>query len=140
MATDNAAFLGEVIALDASGARVRLKDGRQGTVPNPGEGLRIGSRETFLIQDGSGREGLTLAVARSAVREAEPIAPATPHSFDREFDRLQDALANHGPHSIRPRGQDDALGEKRIETWMHRVEKTVTELRKRRAKRLSEQA
>ena len=29
---------------------------------------------------------------------------------------------------------------KRIEKWMHRVENTVTKLRKRRAKRLSEQA
>ena len=62
-----------------------------------------------------------------------------PHSFDREFDRLHDALANHSPQSIRPRVHTDALGEKRIEEWMERVNETVAHLRKRRAKRLSDQ-
>jgi len=132
MARDNRTMSGEVVALDASGARVRLSDGRHGRVAEPPASLHIGSRETFAIRQDSQDGQLTLHIAGG--REGEPTAP---HAFDREFDRLHDALANHSPQSIRPRAKSDALGEKRVEQWMRRVDQAVAGLRKRRAKRLN---
>ena len=129
MSSSSAPVPGEVVALEASGARVRLSDGRRGRIPNPGAEMRIGSRGTFVIEGGSDDGELILA---SVV--------GVPHSFDREFDRLHDALTNHSPQTIRPRASDDALGERRMEQWMSRVDKAVSSLRKRRAKRLDDQA
>ena len=130
MATSSAAVPGEVVSIEDSGARVRLSDGRRGLLPNPAVELRVGSRGSFLVRNGGSDGELILAAA--------PAAP--PHSFDREFDKLHDALTNHSPQSIQPRAHEDALGEKRIEQWMNRVDKAVAGLRKRRAKRLNEQA
>jgi hypothetical protein len=121
---------GEVVALEEAGVRVRLDDGRQGSVPTPAAtNLKVGSRSIFRVERTNAEGELILAVAASA--EEPP-----PHSFDREFDRLHDALANHGPRSILHEAHEDALGEKRIEQWMMRVDETVADLRKRRARRL----
>lgn len=123
---------GEVVAREEAGVRVRLEGGRQGLVPKPAAGnLEVGSRDVFRVERTNADGELILAVAAST---EEP----SPHSFDKEFDRLHDALANHGPHNIQREAHEDALGEKRIEQWMARVDQTVAHLRKRRAKRLNE--
>jgi hypothetical protein len=131
MSTNSAPVPGEVVALEASGARVRLSDGRRGRIPRPDKELRVGSRGSFTVEGGSSDGDLILASV---------AGPSAPHSFDREFDRLHDALANHSPQTIQPRVNDDALGERRMEQWMTRVDKAVSTLRKRRAKRLNDQA
>lgn len=124
---------GEVVAREESGLRVRLDGGKQGIVPTPGAtNLEVGSRSVFRVERTNAEGELILAVAAST--EEPP-----PHSFDKEFDRLHDALANHGPRSIQHEAHEDSLGEKRIEQWMVRVDETVAHLRKRRARRLNEQ-
>ena len=124
---------GEVVELADSGAYIRLDDGRRGLLPKAAPELRVGFRSTFSIESSREDGALILSITTPSVAEVPP------HSFDREFDRLHDALANHSPQSVRPRVHADALGEKRIEEWMERVNKTVAHLRKRRAKRLNEQ-
>jgi len=123
---------GEIVALEEGGMRVHLVGGRQGLVPKPAAAnLEVGSRGVFRVERTSADGELILAVAAE-----EP----SPHSFDKEFDRLYDALANHGPRNLQHEAHGDALREKRIEQWMMRVDKTVAHLRKRRAKRLNEEA
>ena len=126
---------GEVVGHDEAGVRVRFDGGRVGLLPrSAGPNLAIGYRGSFRIEreDEGGELLLSIAVGASgSVGASEP----KPHTFDQEFDRLQDALQNHGPHSLRlPRTPDDALGEKRIEQWMTHVEEAIARVRKRRAK------
>jgi hypothetical protein len=132
--SDARTISGEVVGLDVSGARVRLADGRRGTVPSPPEALHVGSRETFAVRQEVQGQELVLEVASGHAPE-----PA-PHAFDREFDRLHDALVNHSPQSIEPRTQSDALGKRQMEQWMQRVDQAVVTLRKRRAKRINGKA
>ena len=123
---------GEVVAVEEAGVRIRLEGGKQGIVPTPAAAnLEVGSRRTFRVERTNAEGELILAVAAST--EEPP-----PHSFDKEFDRLHDALANHGPSNIQHETHEDALGEKRIEQWMVHVDETVAHLRKRRARRLNE--
>lgn len=124
---------GEAIAHEEAGTRVRLDGGRLGLLPrSSGANLDIGVRGHFRIER-SGSEGeLILAIAT-------PSGEPPLHSFDQEFDRLHNVLANHGPHGIYKSTPDETLGEKRIEQWMERVNDTVARLRKRRARRLNSQ-
>jgi len=124
---------GEVVALEEDGARVRLDGGTLGLLPrSAGASLTVGARRTFRVEGrGQGGEVILAVVTPS---------PGTPtHSFDQEFDRLQDALANHGPRSIHQPEHNDTIGKEQIEGWMKRTTDHVTRLRKRRAKRLNEQ-
>ena len=125
---------GEIVALEEAGVRVHLEGGRQGLVPKPASAsLEVGSRGIFRVERTSADGELILAVAASTEE-------SSPQSFDKEFDRLYDALANHGPRNLQHEAHSDALREKRIEQWMMRVDETVAHLRKRRAKRLNEKA
>jgi hypothetical protein len=125
---------GEVVAHEEAGLRIRLDGGRLGLLPrSAGPNLAIGYRGAFRVECQGATGELLLSIAVGA---SEP----PPHTFDQEFDRLQDALANHGPHSLRqPRAPDDALGQKRIERWMTEADGAIARLRKRRAKRLNRQ-
>jgi hypothetical protein len=125
---------GEVVAREEAGLRVRLDDGRLGLLPrSAGPNLATGYRGGFRVERRGANGDLLLSIAVGA---SEPPR----HTFDQEFDRLQDALANHGPHNLRrPRTPDDALGQKRIEQWMADVEEAIARLRKRRPKRLNRQ-
>lgn len=125
---------GEVVALEEAGARVRLDGGMLGLLPRSSEfNLSIGARRTFQIECRDESGDVILAVVPPA--DDPPL-----HSFDQEFDRLHNALANHGPRNIQKQPEhDDALGKERIEGWMARTNDAVARLRKRRAKRLSSQ-
>lgn len=69
------------------------------------------------------------------------------HAFDREFDRLNNALTNHQTvvtnHQAEPlhpgTDPEDPVDEERIKEWIARVGETVASLRKNRAQRLNEQ-
>ena len=124
---------GEVVELADSGAYVRLDDGRRGLLPKGEADVRVGTRGMFSLERTGESGALILSLSTS------PPADASPHSFDREFDRLHDALANHSPQPIRPKADTDALGEKQIVEWTERVNKTIASVRKRRAKRLNNQ-
>jgi hypothetical protein len=116
---------GEVVAHEGGSTRVRLDGGRVGFLPETSDNdLRVGDRRSFRIDRTDDQGHLLLSIA----------SPPT-HSFDREFDRLHDALANHGPHNLRKLPDGDALGEKRIEQWVGRVDQALGRLRKRRSKR-----
>ena len=125
---------GEVIAHEDAGVRVRLEGGRIGLLPrSAGPNLAIGYRSRFRI-DRQLEDGTVLLSI--FVATAEPPR----HTFDQEFDRLQDALANHGPHRLRERRTPaDAVGQERIERWMTDVDEAIARLRKRRAKRVNSQ-
>jgi len=125
---------GEVIALEEAGARVRLDGGALGLLPKgSGANLAVGARETFRVERRTDQGDTILSIF-------VPTDDPPPHSFDQEFDRLHDALTNHGPHSLQQQAaHSDALGKERIEGWMTRTNEAVARLRKRRAKRLSNQ-
>ena len=125
---------GEVVSHEEDGIRIRLRGGRLGRLPrSAGPNLAIGYRGLFRIEREEDGGGLILSVAVASVEPA-------PHTFDQEFDRLQDALANHNPHNLRQqRAPDDAFGRERIERWMTDVDNTIARLRKHRAKRVNQQ-
>jgi len=122
---------GEVVAHEEAGLRIRLDGGRLGLLPrSAGPNLAIGYRGTFRIETEEPTGNLILSIVVGA-------SDTPRHTFDQEFDRLQDALANHGPHTLRQRSTpDDALGQKRIERWMAEVDGAIARLRKHRAKRV----
>jgi len=125
---------GEVIAVEEACVRVRLDTGAIGFVPRSDSGdvrdLAIGSRATFRIVSADPSVGTVLAAIQT------PVAGA---SFDRDVDRLQDALANHHPAAPAQPVERVSLGEEQITNWLTAVDASIGRIRKNRAKRLNEE-
>lgn len=124
---------GEVISVDEEGIRVRLDSDEVVLASGDASSVREGDRGLFLL-DSAPSDG----VRRASWISREPSDEPT--SFDAEFDELQGALRHHRPA---PRRAEEAapshtLDEERIEAWSKRVTTALSQLRKRRAKRLSE--
>ncbi|MGD9675945.1 MAG: hypothetical protein AB7V19_04600 [Candidatus Bipolaricaulia bacterium] len=124
---------GEVVSVDEDGIRVRLDSDEVVLASGDASSVQEGDRGLFLL-DSASSDG----VRRAAWISREPSDEPT--SFDAEFDELQGALRHHRPT---PRRAEEAspshtLDEERIEAWSKRVSTALTQLRKRRAKRLIE--
>lgn len=131
MASESRPIEGEVVGLEEDGARIRLDGGRVAHLPaTDGGTLRIGERHLFRVDQAGSSDDVSITMVK-----LEVAAPVPNHAFDKEFDRLHDALANHGPHSLRPTHEEKSLGEKEMEGWMSRVDSTISRLRKQRSKR-----
>ena len=128
---------GQVVGLEDERVRVRLETGVIGFLTgSAGEGiqstLKLGQRGTFRIErcDEKGETLLSLVSAQTS---------EIPRSFEHDVDRLQDAL-NHS-HAV-PITRDEVIptmDEQRIQQWLNRVEKSLENLRRNRAKRLDEE-
>jgi hypothetical protein len=74
------------------------------------------------------------------VRASGSAGDAT--AFDLEFDRLHSALAGRRTAATRVRSPSPvsrSIQEEQIHGWVHRADGALSQLRKHRAKRLSEQ-
>lgn len=138
-------IMGEIVSVEEGGGEVRLASGEVGWLPRPmdaklQEKFRLGSC-TFFDSGVRGADGrLLLSLASEGVEDES-------HAFDREFDRLNNALTNHQTvvtnHQAEPlhpgTDPEDPVDEERIKEWIARVGETVASLRKNRAQRLNEQ-
>ena len=128
---------GEVIAVEEARVQVRLDTGAIGFVPRSDGGdvrdLAIGSHATFRIVSADPSGDTTLAAVQI------PVTPVAGVSFDRDVDRLQDALANHHPAAPAPPVERVSLGEEQITNWLTAVDASIGRIRKNRAKRLNEE-
>ncbi len=132
---DKVTLFGEVI--DAGGGRIEVRlDGdevgvlRDGVEPLP----VVGHRGEFVVEGRAADGRAIVAPARPSGNAAEAAA------FDLEFDRLQSALAGRptAPRAQLPRTASRSIHEEQIRDWVRRVDSTLSQLRKHRAKRLSE--
>jgi len=129
---------GEIIAIEATAIRVRLRNGVVGHVPVGDDSTIdtaeycVGHRAVFrIVRRGTDGEWVLSALS--------PDEQAAQHEFDREFDRLLSALSNHRPSKPpEPQLPPDPLGKEEIEQWVTRVGDAVTRVRKNRAKRQNE--
>ncbi len=126
-------LLGEVIAVEVDGIRVRLDNGEIGLLAlATGECPAEGARGAFCVEHRTEQGTIHLSL----------LSVTAASDFDREFDRLTDVLASR---RSAPSGRRDAfedprrLYEQNIEAWVARVDKAVGHLRKHRSKRLNEQ-
>jgi hypothetical protein len=124
---------GEVISVGDDGLHVRLDS--DAVVPasaDPSAVVSEGDRGLFAVEEANA-EG----VVRVSWVSREPSDELT--SFDEEFDELQGALRHHQPAPRRVAEiPTHTLDEERIEAWAKRVTTALAQLRKHRAKRLSE--
>ena len=133
---DKVTLFGEVVAVDGEDAQVRLDSDELAVLHDAGEQtLQIGYRGEFAVE-GRSPEGRTVV---SPVRPSG--AAGDPTAFDLEFDRLHSALAGRraGPRSRAPNPVSRSIQEEQIRGWVHHVDSALSQLRKHRAKRLSEQ-
>jgi hypothetical protein len=133
---DRVTLFGEVVAVDGEDAQVRLDSDELALLHDAGEqSLDIGYRGEFVVE-GRSPEGRTVV---SPLRRANSAGDAT--AFDLEFDRLQTALSGRrtGTRSRASEGASQPIEEDQIRGWIHRIDGVLSQLRKHRAKRLSEQ-
>lgn len=134
--SDRGTLFGEVVAIDGEAAQVRLDSDELALLHDAGErSLDIGYRGEFVVEGRSPDGRMVVSPAREP-EDAEGAA-----AFDLEFDRLHSALSGRraGP---RPRTQVPAsrsIQEEQIRSWVRRVDGALAQLRKHRAKRLTEQ-
>jgi hypothetical protein len=129
-------LFGEVVAVDGKDIQVRLDTDELAILQGAGEeSPPVGYRGEFTLE-GRSPDGQTVV---SAVEPREDAESAT--AFDLEFDRLHSALSgrragrqSQTPSPISPR----SLQEENIRSWIDRVGAALGQLRKHRAKRLSE--
>jgi len=123
---------GEVIRSDGERTTVRLDTGEVGRLESlPEEGLEVGYRGLFKIERRDREGGVFLSLSQPADLPSSP-------SFDREFTRLRNALANHRPSVIPQRVLKNPLGEEKMEEWIERVDRAIARLRKHRTERLND--
>jgi len=137
-------MMGEIVSVEENGGQVRLASGEVGWVPRPTdaklqEKFRVGSSTFFEpgVRDADGL--LLLSLASEGVGDES-------HAFDREFDRLNNALTNHQTiltnHQAEPlhpsTDPEDPVNEERIKEWITRVGETIASLHRNRAQRLNE--
>ncbi len=124
---------GEVISVGDDGIRVRLdSDAVVLASADAPAILSEGDRGLFAIEEVDA-DGVALVSWVSR----EPSDELT--SFDEEFDELQGALRHRQPAPRRvAEVPTHTLDEERIEAWAKRVTTALAQLRKHRAKRLSD--
>ncbi|MEN6368494.1 MAG: hypothetical protein ABFD77_02215 [Thermotogota bacterium] len=124
---------GEIISVGDDGIRVRLdSDAVVLASANASAILSEGDRGLFAIEE-TGAGGISRVSWVSRELSDEPT------SFDEEFDELQGALRHRQPTPRRvAEVPTHTLDEERIESWAKRVTAALAQLRKHRAKRLSE--
>ena len=125
---------GEFIALEGGLARIRLSTGEIAILEEASDSTRLtpGQTAMFRIKRRDGSQRAILSLVRTDDVAAMP-------AFDREVDRLHNALANHHPTNSYHRPQQDLLGEDRIQQWVDSVERRLSALRKNRTRRLDEE-
>ena len=128
---------GEIVGLEGERIRVRLETGTIGFFKGSDDGtltssFQLGQQGQFqIVQCEENKETLLRLVS---LHNTEP-SPA----FEHDVDQLQNALAHHHAPPIVHDEVIPTLDEQRIQQWLNRVEKTLTELRRNRAKRLDEE-
>jgi hypothetical protein len=132
---DKVTLFGEVVTADGGSVHVRFDNDELAVLHEDG-GLppQIGYRGEFTVE-GRSEDGRTIvALARPSGNAAEVEA------FDLEFDRLHSALSGRptAPRPAAPRTTSRSIQEEQIRDWSRRVDVVLSQLRKRRAKRLSE--
>ncbi len=128
---------GEIVALEDNRVRIRLASGAMGVLADIANtedksSLQLGRHGTFRILrcDENGETFLSLVSIQ---------APDGSPAFEHDVDELQNALTHHHTPSVTRDEIFPALDEQRIQNWLNRVEKNLTELRRNRAKRLDEE-
>lgn len=134
--SDRVTLFGEVVAIEGEVAQVRLDSDELALLPDAGgQSLQVGYRGEFVVA-GRAPDGRMLVSPVPDTSDAEETT-----AFDLEFDRLHSALS--GRRAVaRPRGESPAtrsLQEEQIRAWARQVDGTLAQLRKHRARRLSEQ-
>lgn len=132
---DKVTLFGEVVAVDGEGAQVRLDTDELAILHDTADqALHIGYRGEFAVE-GHSPDGRTVV---APVRRAGSEGSAT--AFDLEFDRLHSALSGHRaePRSRTPSPVARSIQEEQIRAWVQRVDGALSQLRKRRARRLTE--
>jgi hypothetical protein len=133
---DKVTLFGEVVAIDGEDTQVRLDSDELAVLHDAGDqSLEVGYRGEFSVE-GRSPDGRTVV---SPVRRANSAGEAT--AFDLEFDRLQNALSGRrtGTRLRAPASASRSIQEEQIRGWVHRIDGALSQLRKHRAKRLSEQ-
>jgi len=97
------------------------------------ESKPVGSGDAAPMSDSAGVPPAGDIAGASPTVDASEAGAS--HSFDQEFRRLHNVLANHGPHALRAVDTDGPRDAKELEGWMRRVDHTLSRLRKRRSKR-----
>ena len=133
---DKVVLFGEVVAVDGEATQVRLDSDELALLHAPGErSLDVGYRGQFVVS-GRSPDGRLLVSPADETERAEDAA-----AFDLEFDRLHSALSGRRA-ATRTQAEDPAsqsLQEEQVRSWLRRVDGALAQLRKHRAKRLSEQ-
>lgn len=136
-ATPSIGLDGEIVGLEDERVRVRLETGSIGflarvksaEIQSP---FQLGQHGRFQILqcDKNGETLLSLVSTQDS---------GAPPSFEHDVDQLQNALTLHHPVPIKHDEVIPTLDEQRIQGWLNQVEKTLTKLRRNRAKRLDEE-
>jgi hypothetical protein len=128
---------GEIVALENGRVRIRLESGIIGILEdivnaNDESLIQLGQHGKFQILrcDDNGETILCLVS-----RQDPEVSP----SFEHDVDELQNALTHHHAPSATHEDTFTALDEQRIQQWLNRVEKNLSDLRRNRAKRLDEE-
>jgi predicted RNA-binding protein with RPS1 domain len=126
---------GEIVALEEDCVRVRLESGVIGILAETQieSSFEIGQHRRFQVLrcDENGEALLSLVAGQE-----DDDSP----TFKHDVDEPQSALTNHRtPHATREDEGFPTLDEQRIQQWLNRVDKTLTKLRRNRAKRLDEE-
>jgi len=132
---DKVKLFGEVVGVEGEGVAVRLDNDEVAILRDLSAGPpQIGYRGEFTIEDRSDDGRVVVALAHPSGNAATAAA------FDLEFDRLHSALAGRPPavRTQAPRPALRSIQEDQIRDWVRRVDAALSQLRKRRAKRLSE--
>jgi hypothetical protein len=134
--SEKVTLFGEVVSTGGEDIQVRLDTGEMAILHDGGEqSPRVGHRGEFTVE-GRSPDGRTVV---SPARPAGNVEGTT--AFDLEFDRLHSALAGRraGQRSRDPSPAPHSLQEEQIRGWVDRAGTALSQLRKHRAKRLSEQ-
>ncbi len=128
---------GEIVGLEGECVRVRLETGAIGFLKGLDKAtmessFQLGQQGRFLIVRCEENEETLLSLVAIHSTEASP-------AFEHDVDQIQSAVANHHTPSITRNEVIPTLDEQRIQQWLNRVEKNLTQLRRNRAKRLDEE-
>ena len=128
---------GEIVGLEDERVRVRLGTGAIGFLTGIASAeiqssFQLGQHGRFQILQ-CAKNGETL-LSLISIQSSE-----APPAFEQDVSRLQNALKHHNTAPLTRDEVIPSLDEQRIQQWLNRVEKTLTKLRRNRAKRLDEE-